>query len=74
MLPIAFIRNSVFQTTQREFAELAGTSQATVSRWEQGELAPDVANLERIRHAAQARNLEWDDSWFFVTPTERTAP
>jgi transcriptional regulator with XRE-family HTH domain len=68
MLPIAFIRHSVFQLTQREFAALAGTSQATVSRWEKGELTPDAANLDRIRQAAQANNIEWNDTWFFVTP------
>jgi transcriptional regulator with XRE-family HTH domain len=68
MLPIAVIRNSIFQLTQREFAALAGTSQATVSRWEKGELTPDTSNLERIRRAASERNIEWQDSWFFVTP------
>jgi DNA-binding transcriptional regulator YiaG len=68
MLPIAVIRNSIFQLTQREFAALAGTSQATVSRWEKGELTPDTSNLERIRRAASERNIECQDSWFFVTP------
>jgi DNA-binding transcriptional regulator YiaG len=70
MLPIAFIRSSVFQLTQREFAALAGTSQATVSRWEKGELTPDSANLDRIRQAAQANNIAWNDTWFFVTPEQ----
>jgi transcriptional regulator with XRE-family HTH domain len=68
MLPIAHIRQSVFKKTQAEFAALAGTSQATVSRWENGELTPDTGNLDRIRQAAQANNIDWNDSWFFVTP------
>jgi DNA-binding transcriptional regulator YiaG len=68
MLPISHIRNSIFQVTQAEFAALAGTSQATVSRWEKGELMPNSANLDRIRQAAQANNIAWNDSWFFVTP------
>lgn len=68
MLPIAFIRNTVFGLTQREFAALAGTSQATVSRWEKGELTPDASNLDRIRQAAQASSVEWNDAWFFEVP------
>lgn len=73
MLPIAAIRHTVFHLTQREFAALAGTSQATVSRWEKGELQPDASNFDRIRQAALARNIEWDDSWFFVAPLERAS-
>jgi DNA-binding transcriptional regulator YiaG len=68
MLPIGHIRNSIFQVTQAEFAALAGTSQATVSRWEKGELAPNTVNLERIRRAASERQIEWHDSWFFNLP------
>jgi transcriptional regulator with XRE-family HTH domain len=68
MRPISHIRTSVFGLTQLEFAELAGTTQATVSRWEAGEFSPSSDNLKRIREAALARNIEWDDSWFFDAP------
>lgn len=62
------IRKSVFGVLQKEFADIAGTSQGTVSKWEAGELAPDRDQLEKIRKEAIRRELDWDDSWFFETP------
>lgn len=46
-------------------AAIANTSQATVSRWETGELTPDLSQLDRIRSEAAARGLEWNDAWLF---------
>ena len=74
MRPIAHIRQSVFGMSQASFGELAGTTQATVSRWENGELEPDREQLNRIRAAAAERGFDWDDSWFFeVPPTKEVA-
>jgi transcriptional regulator with XRE-family HTH domain len=55
----------VFRLTQRKFAELAGSTQATVSRWEKGELSPTADHLSRIRDAAISKGIEWNDLWFF---------
>jgi DNA-binding transcriptional regulator YiaG len=67
MRPIEHIRKNVFRATQAAFGEVAGTTQATVSRWESGELEPRQEEMARIREAAQHLG-KWDDSWFFDTP------
>lgn len=59
------IRCKVFKVTQADMAEIAGTRQATVSRWETNKLKPSLAQLTRIRSEAHRRGLEWNDSWFF---------
>ena len=59
------IRKQVFGVTQAEMAVIAGTRQATVSRWEAGVLNPDLSHLQRIRDAACERGLEWNDAVFF---------
>jgi len=46
-------------------AEIAGTTQATISRWESDGLRPSLRQLKRIRTEARRRHLKWDDSWFF---------
>ncbi|WP_157961757.1 helix-turn-helix transcriptional regulator [Acuticoccus kandeliae] len=58
----------MLQATQGDLAEIAGTNQATVSRWEKGVLHPDLPQLARIRDAVRERGLEWDDRWFFELP------
>lgn len=68
MNPMLYIRKRVFGVSQTEMAEIAGVSQGTVSKWEAGLLAPDLAELERIRNEAAARELPWDDRWFFESP------
>lgn len=65
---IRHIRKDLFKVTQVEFGEIAGVTQATVSRWEDGILAPDLNELERIRASAIARGLIWDDRMFFERP------
>lgn len=53
-------------------AAIAATSQATVSRWEKGELFPDLAQMERIRTAALTMGAPWSDGLFFCEqPDER---
>lgn len=54
-------------------AELTGAKQGTVSRWERGELEPSRDQLTKIREEAARRNINWDDSWFFVLPTDTHA-
>lgn len=59
------IRKNVFGASQKEMAAIAQTTQSTVSRWESGELLPDLAQLDRIRSVASQRGLKWSDGWLF---------
>jgi transcriptional regulator with XRE-family HTH domain len=68
MNPLIRIRTQVFDASQSEMAAIAGVSQATISRWETGAGAPDLAALDRIRGEAIRRNLDWNDRWFFEAP------
>lgn len=63
------IRKNVFKVTQSEFSVVAGVTQATVSRWENG-VAPSLDEMRAIREAAASRGIAWDDSFFFepITP------
>lgn len=63
------IRVAVFGVTQSEMAEMAGVTQATVSRWENG-VAPSLDDMAAIRRAAISRGLEWSDALFFASPKE----
>jgi transcriptional regulator with XRE-family HTH domain len=78
--PIEHIRRIVFDVSQAAFAEIAGTTQPSVSRWEQGLQEPDRTEMEKIRQAALKRGLVWDDRLFFEIPkkfrdsTRRSAP
>ena len=72
MNTIKRIRREVFGLTQKEFAELAGVRQATVSRWEAGELSPDLTQLSAIRQAVIEKGTPWEDAWFFEPHTEQT--
>jgi DNA-binding transcriptional regulator YiaG len=69
MRAIEHIRKNVFRVSQSGLANIAGVTQATVSRWERGELEPGRIELEQIRSAARKLNLSWDDSWFFEIPS-----
>jgi transcriptional regulator with XRE-family HTH domain len=69
---IRFIRTKVFKVSQAEFARIAGTGQAVVSRWEQGETSPSLHQLRLIRDEAKSRTLSWDHDWLFGTlPTDQ---
>jgi transcriptional regulator with XRE-family HTH domain len=70
MKPIEHIRKSIFDVSQTAFGEIAGTTQASVSRWEQGIQEPSQSEMERIRSEAALRGIEWDDRWFFEVPSE----
>lgn len=70
MTPITHIRKNVFQVTQTAFGEIAGTTQASVSRWENGEQEPSQSEMTRIREEAQRRELPWDDRLFFEVPQD----
>ena len=67
-LPIEHIRRAVFHVSQSEFAEISGTTQSSVSRWEQGLQEPSHSEMDRIRTAAADRGIRWDDRWFFEPP------
>ena len=73
MKPIEHIRKNLFDVSQTAFGEIAGTTQASVSRWEQGSQEPSQSEMERIRNEAVSRGIEWDDRWFFETPPEQAA-
>jgi len=69
MNSIRYIRKVVFPNiSQGELAKITGTTQATVSRWESGELSPNLSEMQLIRDSAQARGIEWDDALFFTGP------
>lgn len=57
---------------QNQIAVIAGVSQATVCRWEQGQWEPNRDELERIRNYALANGIEWEDANFF--PGDQPSP
>lgn len=73
MNTVLHLRKNILKLSQAELAEVAKTTQATVSRWENGELSPDLDQLTRLREEVLARRLTWDDSWFFEAPAQGAA-
>lgn len=73
MSPMEYIRRAVFRASQAELARIAGVTQATVSRWESRQFDPNLGELIRIRRAACARGIAWEDRWFFDTPPPESA-
>ena len=55
----------ILSLRQNKIAEIAGVSQATVCRWEQGQWEPNRDELERIRNYALQQGYDWDDAFFF---------
>lgn len=68
MNPVKHIRECVFRQTQSQFAVTCGTTQATISRWEDAGRVPSHKQLA-VRDAAKLLELNWDDRWFFQVPT-----
>jgi DNA-binding transcriptional regulator YiaG len=60
------IRKAVFGVSQAHFAGFAGVTQATVSRWEAGQLVPSLLELTRIREEAKKRGLKLKAEEFFA--------
>lgn len=73
MNTVLHLRKNILKLSQAELAEVAKTTQATVSRWENGELSPDLDQLTRLRQEVLSRELTWDDAWFFEAPTHGEA-
>lgn len=67
MNALKHIRKNLFSVTQADFAAAVGVTQATVSRWESG-VSPSLDDMRSIRQAAEERNIDWDDRFFFETP------
>lgn len=72
MNALKHIRKNVFAVTQAEFAVVAGVTQATVSRWENG-VAPSLEEMQAIRSAASDRGIDWNDALFFDAPEAESA-
>ena len=72
MNTLRHIRKSVFGLSQAELAAVVEVSQGTISKWERGDLDPSREELARIRDEARRRGLDWNDSWFFESPTGAT--
>lgn len=69
MSAIGRIRKEVLGQSQAELAALTGVAQATVSRWESGELTPGFRELNAIRIAGRSKRPdEWRDEWLFDGP------
>lgn len=68
MNTISHIRKNVLKLTQADLAAVVGTNQATVSRWEKGELYPDLSQMNAIRDEVRRKRVKWDDRWFFEAP------
>lgn len=62
------IRKDVLGLTQQEMADIAGVRQATVSRWERGELEPDRSQIDAILIAARERDKVLTPADFFDAP------
>lgn len=54
----ASLRKDRLQVSQRELADAIGVSQATVSRWESGELDPSRADLAGILKFARQKGID----------------
>lgn len=75
LLPARFIRERVFGVpTQKEFAELLGVKQASISRWETGENGPSKAAIARMKALAERRRIKWDYKWVFEVPNTNRRP
>jgi len=48
---------------------MAQVSQATVSRWENGEGSPSLENIIALRQAAARKGIAWDHEWLFSPPS-----
>lgn len=68
--PMLYVRKFILDLTQGEFAEIAKTSQGTISKWEAGELEPDRAQLALISEEIQRRRIKWNDTWFLRLPPD----
>ena len=68
MKPIERIRKEIFSVSQVVFAEIAETTQASVSRWEHGDQEPGLTEMDNIRKRAHEMGIAWDDRWFFELP------
>lgn len=73
MNPMHHIRTSVLGISQKAMAEIVGRDQATVSRWERGELEPSRDDMERVRNFARSKG-RWSDKLFFEVPQPNPRP
>lgn len=72
MVPIEAIRAKL-SLTQKQLADICGKSQATISRWERGELEPDAADMRAILAAAAEREAGITPADLFPTAPSEAA-
>lgn len=65
MSALKHIRKTIMGLTQSEMAAITGASQATVSRWETGELSPTLKEMQVILDAAEKADKPFDKRLFF---------
>jgi len=68
MNPVIYIRKEVLGLSQEALAEIVGTTQPTVHRWEKEGRFPHSAQ-PKIRELGMAKG-EWSDTWFFEVPND----
>ena len=69
MNSIQHIRKNILRMTQGEMATAANVSQATVSRWESGELEPSIGEAAHILADAKRRGASLSPDDFFQEET-----
>lgn len=74
MTQLLRIRKDILRLTQAEMAEIAGATQATVSRWESGELEPSRDQIEMILVCARGKGIDLSPADFFDIPASDDAP
>ena len=68
--PIKKLRYELF-LSQREFSELMGIMQATISRYEANKQNPTVPILKRFVNLAKEHNLEFDFHYYIDNAREK---
>lgn len=74
MGPLYRVRKEILKLTQAEIAEVAKTRQATVSRWERGELEPSRDQLALVLEYARVHGIDLTPADFFGLDESASPP
>jgi transcriptional regulator with XRE-family HTH domain len=72
MNALLFIRKHVLRTLQGDIAAITQVAPSTVSRWEAGQIQPNLDEIARLREACLHRVGAWDEDWLFDPPDPET--